>query len=149
MRLREGRGVVGSNGGYGVIKVLVVDDHDLVRMGITRMLTDISGIKVVGEAASGEDAFRKAIILRPDVIVLDVSLPDVNGFELCKRIKSDPRTAGVAVVQVSAVYTNEAAKEMGYSASADAYLIHPLETRQLPEAVSRVLGLRVGGKAAA
>jgi two-component system invasion response regulator UvrY len=70
----------------GVIKVLVVDDHDLVRMGITRMLADITGIKVVGEAACGEDCLRMARELDPQVVLMDVKMPGIGGLEATRKL---------------------------------------------------------------
>lgn len=69
-----------------MIKVLVVDDHDLVRMGITRMLADITGIKVVGEAASGEDCLRLARELDPQVVLMDVKMPGIGGLEATRKL---------------------------------------------------------------
>ncbi len=83
---------------YSVIKVLVVDDHDLVRMGITRMLTDIGGIKVVGEAACGEDALRLARDLHPQVVLMDVKMPGIGGLEATRKLlRQDPDIRVVAV----------------------------------------------------
>lgn len=58
-----------------MIKVLVVDDHDLVRTGITRMLADIEGLQVVGQADCGEDCLKLARELKPDVVLMDVKMP--------------------------------------------------------------------------
>lgn len=69
-----------------MIKVLVVDDHDLVRMGITRMLADITGIKVVGEASSGEDCLRLARELDPQVVLMDVKMPGIGGLEATRKL---------------------------------------------------------------
>lgn len=81
-----------------MIKVLVVDDHDLVRMGITRMLTDISGLKVVGEAASGEDALRLARELHPQVVLMDVKMPGIGGLEATRKLlRQDPDIRVLAV----------------------------------------------------
>ncbi|MGH8491683.1 MAG: UvrY/SirA/GacA family response regulator transcription factor [Moraxellaceae bacterium] len=81
-----------------MIKVLVVDDHDLVRMGITRMLSDISGIKVVGEAATGEEALRLARELNPQVVLMDVKMPGIGGLEATRKLlRQDPDVRVVAV----------------------------------------------------
>ena len=69
-----------------MIKVLVVDDHDLVRMGISRMLSDSADIEVVGEADSGDMAIKMAKQLHPDVILLDVNMPNIGGLEATKRL---------------------------------------------------------------
>ncbi len=70
-----------------MIKVLVVDDHDLVRMGISRMLADSPDIEVVAEADSGDMAIQIARQLTPDVILLDVNMPNIGGVEATKRLK--------------------------------------------------------------
>lgn len=81
-----------------MIKVLVVDDHDLVRMGITRMLADINGIKVVGEAASGEEALRLARELNPQVVLMDVKMPGIGGLEATRKLlRQNPDSRVVAV----------------------------------------------------
>lgn len=69
-----------------MIKVLVVDDHDLVRMGISRMLSDSIDIEVIGEADSGDMAIKLAKQLRPDVVLLDVNMPNIGGLEATKRL---------------------------------------------------------------
>jgi len=81
-----------------VIKVLVVDDHDLVRMGITRMLADINGIKVVGEAGSGEEALRLCRELEPLVVLMDVKMPGIGGLEATRKLlRQQPDLRIVAV----------------------------------------------------
>lgn len=83
-----------------MIKVLVVDDHDLVRMGITRMLADVAGIKVVGEASSGEDALKLARELLPQVVLMDVKMPGIGGLEATRkllRVHPDMRVLAVTV----------------------------------------------------
>jgi len=72
--------------GAGLTKILVVDDHDLVRMGIVRMLADIDGYQVVGDAKSGEEAVAKARTLLPDVVLMDVKMPGMGGLEATKKL---------------------------------------------------------------
>lgn len=69
-----------------MIRVLVVDDHDLVRMGITRMLADVDGLQVVGQADSGEEALKKARELKPDVVLMDVKMPGIGGLEATRKL---------------------------------------------------------------
>lgn len=79
-------------------KILVVDDHDLVRTGIMRMLADIDGFQIVGEAKSGEDAVTKARILKPDVVLMDVKMPGMGGLEATKKLLNvNPQLKIVAV----------------------------------------------------
>ncbi|AXO90816.1 two-component system response regulator UvrY [Pseudomonas parafulva] len=84
--------------GVCLIRVLVVDDHDLVRTGITRMLADIDGLQVVGEADSGEAALKLARELKPDVVLMDVKMPGIGGLEATRKLlRSDPDSKVVAV----------------------------------------------------
>lgn len=69
-----------------MIKVLVVDDHDLVRMGIARMLGDVPDITVVGEANSGEEAIKKTRELNPQVVLMDVRMPGIGGIEATRKL---------------------------------------------------------------
>lgn len=67
-------------------KILVVDDHELVRMGLMRMLSDVEGFDVVGDAESGEEAIKMTRSLSPDVILMDVKMPGMGGLEATKRL---------------------------------------------------------------
>ena len=79
-------------------RVVVADDHDLVRVGLVRMLEDINDIDVIGEAASGEEAVQHARNLEPDVIVMDVKMPGIGGIEATRKITAQyPNTKIVAV----------------------------------------------------
>ena len=81
-----------------MIRVLVVDDHDLVRTGITRMLADIDGLQVVGEACTGEEALLKVRELKPDVVLMDVKMPGIGGLEATSKLmRSHPDIKVVAV----------------------------------------------------
>ncbi|AMK31745.1 BarA-associated response regulator UvrY (GacA SirA) [Pseudomonas putida] len=76
----------------------MVDDHDLVRTGITRMLADIDGLQVVGEADSGESALKLARELKPDVVLMDVKMPGIGGLEATRKLlRSHPDIKVVAV----------------------------------------------------
>ncbi|MBB3103975.1 DNA-binding NarL/FixJ family response regulator [Azomonas macrocytogenes] len=81
-----------------LIRVLVVDDHDLVRTGIARMLADIDGLLVIGQADSGEEAIRAAKELKPDVILMDVRMPGIGGLEATRKLlRSHPHMRVIAV----------------------------------------------------
>ncbi len=69
-----------------MIKVLLVDDHELVRMGMSRMLSDVSDITVVGEACNGEEALTQAKKLKPHVVLMDVQMPGIGGIEATRKL---------------------------------------------------------------
>ena len=69
-----------------MIKVLVVDDHDLVRTGIARMLGEVEGLRVVGEANSGELAVQMARELAPEVVLMDLKMPGIGGLEATRKL---------------------------------------------------------------
>lgn len=81
-----------------MIKVLIVDDHELIRSGISRLLADNNKITVVGEAESGEEGVAKARELRPDVVLMDANMPGIGGLEATRRlIRFDPDIKVIAV----------------------------------------------------
>lgn len=81
-----------------MISVLVVDDHELVRTGICRMLEDNTEIEVIGQAETGEEAIQIARQLQPDVVLLDVNMPGIGGVETTRRLlQSIPQTHVLAV----------------------------------------------------
>ncbi len=69
------------------LKVLIADDHDVVRKGLKMLIEEHAGWQVCGEARSGREAVEKCAQLNPDVIVIDVSMPDLNGLEATRQIR--------------------------------------------------------------
>jgi DNA-binding response OmpR family regulator len=116
--------------------LLVVDDFDDGRFLLATVL-GTAGYGII-EAASGAEALSR-IEQRPDLVVLDVHLPDMDGFEVCRRIKADPRTATTPIVQVSAVFSQTEHRVRGLSGGADAYLPKPFEPELLVATVDAVL----------
>ena len=119
-----------------VIKVLVVDDTLANRWVLTRVLEE-SGYRVV-EGETAADAVRLAAE-RPDLIVLDVRLPDGNGFELARQFKSHEVTADIPLLLISASFTSPNERARGLDAGADSYLTHPVEPPVLLATVRALL----------
>lgn len=80
------------------VKILIVDDHDLMRMGLSRMLDDVDGFSVVGEASSGEEALSLCRSLSPDLILMDVKMPGIGGVEATRRLLAVNEKAKVMAV---------------------------------------------------
>ena len=75
-----------------MIRVFIADDHSIVRSGIRRLLEDQVGIRIVGEAADGQEAIQKILETDPDVILLDISMPGMDGLDVTKQLKAiDPK----------------------------------------------------------
>jgi CheY-like chemotaxis protein len=115
--------------------ILVVDDRPEARYVTVRTLS-AAGYDV-RETATGRDALRLAR-LSPDLIVLDVALPDMDGFEVCRRLKSDPLTGSIPVLHKTAVYGDEH-RALGLAAGAADYLADPIEPAVLLATVDRLL----------
>ena len=109
--------------------VLVVDDDPVITAGTARLLSR-DGYSTT-EASSGEHALRLATQMPPDLILLDVMLPDIDGLEVCRRLKADPRTSRSFVVLCSALRTDGNSVVQGVDAGADGYLSRPVENREL------------------
>jgi DNA-binding NarL/FixJ family response regulator len=80
------------------VRVLVADDQDLVRLGLRTLLTSEDGLTLVGEAADGLAAVEQTRALRPDVVLMDIRMPGIDGIEATRRIAADPGLAGTRVV---------------------------------------------------
>ncbi|KTD51426.1 response regulator GacA [Legionella quinlivanii] len=88
---------------HRLIKVLIVDDHVFVRMGIRRLLEDLPDMSVVAEAESGEQALTQVKLHKPDVILLDMKMPGIDGWEVTRRLKkSNPQVKIIAVTALCA-----------------------------------------------
>ncbi|MCA1961896.1 MAG: PAS domain S-box protein [Desulfomonile sp.] len=105
-------------------KILNVDDDEAGRYAATRILQH-DGFEVM-EAATGKEALNAALEM-PDLILLDVNLPDINGFEVCRRLKSNPATQSIPILHVSATYKDPNSTVNGLEGGADGYLTLPVE----------------------
>jgi signal transduction histidine kinase len=120
------------------ITILAVDDNDALRYSLSRTLQD-GGYKVI-EARTGAEALQLAD-QSPDLITLDVRLPDVDGFEVCRRLKANPRTAHIPVLHISATFTDKEYRVRGLEV-ADGYLAEPISREELLATVGALLRLK-------
>lgn len=119
--------------------ILLVDDTDAQRYALGRVLRG-GGYKVI-EAGTAEEALQQ-VKQQPDLVLLDVGLPGMNGYEVCQRIKSDPATQSIPVLQMSASYVSSRHRVLGLEGGADGYLTPPLDGPELLANVRAMLRLR-------
>jgi DNA-binding NarL/FixJ family response regulator len=114
------------------LRVLLADDHEIVRAGLVSVLGEEETLEVIGEATNGREAVELADQLRPDVVVMDVSMPVMSGAEATRRIKQDlPRTR---IVSLSVVEKPDVREEM-YQAGAESYILKTAPTEELLAAI--------------
>ena len=116
--------------------VLVVDDNPVTRYATVRVLS-AAGFRTI-EAESGQEALQRADT-SVSAVVLDVNLPDIDGFQVCRRLRERAETATVPVVHLSATYVADYDKVRGLDAGASAYLVHPAEPAVLVATISSLL----------
>jgi twitching motility two-component system response regulator PilG len=121
-----------------VLKILLVDD--------TKTLTTLMRVYLMGwsmeftDAQDGETALRLARALRPDLVITDIKMPVMDGFQLCQAIRSDRELARTPIILLTQL-EDEAARERGLKAGATAFLKKPVSVENLRSAVARVLNL--------
>ncbi|MBE8991753.1 response regulator [Nostoc sp. LEGE 12450] len=126
--------------------ILHVDDNEANRYIVARILQN-AGFTVV-EAATGGAGLKAAIEHQPTLVILDVKLPDISGFEVCRQIKANPETAFIPVLHLSASFVQSQDKAEGLDSGADAYLVQPVEPIELLATVRSLLRIRRAEEAA-
>ena len=127
-------------------KALVVDDNADIRTIVTAMLQSAHlGLTVV-TAQDGHEAIELANVERPDIVVLDISMPEMDGFEVCRRLRSDVRTAFTPVLMLTA-NGGEAHVTTGFGVGADDYVVKPFRREELVARVRRILERTYGKEA--
>lgn len=120
------------------IRLAIVDDHEIVRLGIHRVLEDEASIRLVGEAQNGEEAIALARKERPQVMLVDVKLPDISGIEVVQRLKDDPETCDVQAIILTVYDDLEIAAE-AIRAGAIGYILKDCGKDQLLEAIDSAM----------
>lgn len=116
-------------------RILIVDDNEQNRYVMSRTLRQPDW--TVEECATGLEALER-VKSHPDLVILDMRLPDMPGYEVCRRIKENPATGDIPVLQVSA-YVGEQGKAAARKAGADGFLAQPLEPEVLVDVVNSLL----------
>jgi len=117
------------------IRVLLTDDHEVVRAGYTRLLESTSDINVIAEASSGEEACTNYFECRPDVLIMDLNMPGMGGLEACRRIRARDPNANILVFSV---HENEVMLERALDAGIKGYISKRSASRVMIQAVRKV-----------
>ena len=117
------------------IKILIAEDQEIARIGLVTMLSRMPELKVVGSAANGEDAYRQCLSLRPDVVLMDLSMPVMNGLDATALIRKD-----LPATRVVMVTTHERDDDVfgALAAGADGYCLKTISAEQLLAAIKTV-----------
>jgi two-component system invasion response regulator UvrY len=122
-------------GEWKLIKILIVEDQELVRIGIKRLLQDVSGLKVVGEACTGEDAVRLAKDLIPEVVLMDLQMPGIGGLEATRKmLRHNPDVKILALT----VYAHEPYPSRLLQAGAVGYITKGCASEEMIRAIRTV-----------
>ena len=120
--------------------ILNVDDDEAGKYAVNRQLQQ-AGYEVV-PASDGKSGLELAVNQKPDLILLDVRLPDIDGFEVCRRVRENPEIAHTPIIQMSASYIDTSSRVKGLETGADAYLTEPVEPAILLATINSVLRMR-------
>jgi CheY-like chemotaxis protein len=115
-------------------RVMVVEDN-LLNMKLVRTLLQLEGYEVV-EVTSGEEVLSAVAQRRPDLILMDVQLPGIDGLEVCARLKSDAQTAAIPVVALTS-YAMAGDEKKAQEAGCDGYITKPIETQSFGSTIAR------------
>lgn len=117
------------------IRILLADDHAILRSGLIRLLSETNGLEVVGEAENGLEAVQKVQQLKPDIVLMDIGMPVMNGMEATKQIKK--RNSDVKVLMLT-VHDNEEYLSQAFQAGAAGYLLKKAADTDLVHAIQTV-----------
>jgi DNA-binding NarL/FixJ family response regulator len=124
------------------VRILLVDDHPIVRQGLRNLLEGRAGWEVVGEASDGIEALDKVESLQPDVVVLDITMPRMNGLQACRLIQQKPKAFSLEVLFVTQHDSPQMMRE-ALDAGARGYVVKSNAARDLLDAVEAVSQHRV------
>lgn len=117
-------------------RILIVDDAQAVRESLGWLLLDEPGLALVGDAANGSEAMHQAIKLDPDLVILDIELPDTDGFNVTRQLKALPRPPLVVLLSI---HSDDLSKQRGLKAGCDAFVEKGLGWPKLLAVLKKVL----------
>ena len=117
------------------IKILLVEDQKLMRIGIKSLFCDYPNLEIIGEAVSGKEAVEKAKLIKPDVVLMDIGLPDINGIDATKQILE--HNSNIKVIMLTS-HVSEEELNASFIAGASAYIIKDISTDFLMNVIKMV-----------
>jgi DNA-binding NarL/FixJ family response regulator len=120
-----------------MIRILIVDDHPIMRVGISALISVSKDMQMVGQAGNGEDAIKQHALLRPDITLMDLRLPGISGAETIRRIRCQAPKARFIVLTT---YDGDEDIHQAMEAGATGYLVKGMPQEMLADAVKRVHG---------
>lgn len=118
-----------------MLRIILADDHEIVRRGVRETVASQAGREVVGEAPDGESAYDLAMMLKPDIAILDVSLPRMNGITLTRRLKQDAPDVSVLLFTM---HDDDETVNEGLAAGAKGYILKTDTEQHLGAAISAI-----------
>jgi DNA-binding NarL/FixJ family response regulator len=125
--------------GTKALRILVVDDHDIIRRGLKQLLTAKPGWEVCGEAKTGREAVTMAEQMKPDVVVMDISMPDLNGLEAARRIHKEVPKTGILILTMH--FSDQLVREV-VDSGARGYILKSDADKDLVSAVEAISNKR-------
>jgi DNA-binding NarL/FixJ family response regulator len=122
-----------------MVRILLADDHNIVRKGLRGILEDYDGWHVCGEAANGREAVERALVLKPDVIVMDLAMPEMNGIEATREVKKVLPNTEVVILTM---HDTEELIYCAYQAGARAFLLKSNDELELVRAIREIAAQR-------
>ena len=118
-------------------KILIVDDHEVVRDGLKNILTSLENISIAGEAGNGEDAVKMYATLKPDIVIMDISMPGMNGIEATRVIKEKDPDARILILTM---HDNQEYLNQIIRSGAKGFILKNTDKEELLDAVKTVAG---------
>ena len=122
-----------------MIKIILADDHALVRTGLKRLIDDVDGLSVIGEAENGSEAVKYVNELKPDVVILDINMPELNGIQATEILRRDHSELKIIIISM---HSDELFPQRLLKAGANAYLTKGSGIEEISHAIFEVMDNR-------